>query len=204
MDYVIKNDKNVYIRLNQNGSPVTCSEREKTLFEYSKARNILENLSKTLRRLNFKVEPIPESIQTGKTDNENKVIQSEKYVVSDQITQWIEKFGICDDILKEAQIRKDELNKIISNYDRAVSNWLHEVEIEKKKNACKGYLKYSDIKDIVDKRRVAKDEWMVINKVLQMNFNSLDVETINRVVIGLTKRKFTYRLVEEDKTESVL
>lgn len=204
MDYVIKNDKNVYIRLNQNGSPVTCSEREKTLFEYSKARNILENLSKTLRRLNFKVEPIPEPIQTGKKDKENKVIQSEKYVVSDQITQWIEKFGICDDILKEAQIRKDELNKIISNYDRAVSNWLHEVEIEKKKNACKGYLKYSDIKDIVDKRRVAKDEWMVINKVLQMNFNSLDVETINRVVIGLTKRKFTYRLVEEDKTESVL
>ena len=204
MDYVIKNNKNVYIRLNQNGSPVTCSEHEKTLFEYSKARNILNNLPKTLQRLKFKVESIPDPIQIEKIGIENKVIQSENYIVSDQITKWIEKFGICDDILKEACIRKNELNNIISNYDRAVSNWLHEVEIEKKKNACKGYLKYSDIKDIVDKRRAAKDEWMIINNVLQMNFKNLDREIINKAVIGLAKRKFTYRIVEEDETESVL
>ena len=35
LDYVIKNHKNVYIRLNKNGAPVTCGEHEKTLFEYS-------------------------------------------------------------------------------------------------------------------------------------------------------------------------
>ena len=58
MDYVIKNRKGVYIRLNDNGTPVTCAEHEKSLFEQSKAKNIFDNLPKTLKRLNFKVEPI--------------------------------------------------------------------------------------------------------------------------------------------------
>ncbi|MDE6946368.1 MAG: hypothetical protein K2P14_04200 [Anaeroplasmataceae bacterium] len=205
MDYVIKNHKNVYIRLNKNGTPVTCTENEKTLFEESKAKNILDSLPKTLRRLNFKVKAVPNIIQSKpNTTSNSQVIQSESYIVSDRITQWIEKFGICDDILKEAHKRKEELNKIISNSDRAISNWLHEVELEKKKNACLGYLKYSDIKDIVDKRRLAKDEWIIINNILRMDFRNLDREVVNNAVIGLTKRKFTYRMVEEDETENVV
>ena len=114
------------------------------------------------------------------------------------------KHFIKDDILKEAKRRKDELNKIISNYDRAVSNWLHEVELEKKKDACGGYLKYKDIKEIVDKRRLAKDEWTIINNILRMDFRCLDREVVNNAVVGLTKRKFTYRVVEEEETENVM
>lgn len=205
MDYIIKNHKNLYIRLNKNGTPVTCAEHEKTLFEQLKAKNILDSLPKTLRKLKFKVEAIPD-IGQGKLNisTENKILQTDNYIVSDQIKQWIEKFGICDDILKEAKRRKDELNKIISNYDRAVSNWLHEVELEKKKNACGGYLKYKDIKEIVDKRRIAKDEWIIINNILRMDFRNLDREVVNNAVVGLTKRKFTYRVVEEEETENVV
>lgn len=60
MDYVIKNHKNVYIKLNQNGKAITCSESERGTFEESKAKNIIGSLPKTLKRLNFKVEPIPD------------------------------------------------------------------------------------------------------------------------------------------------
>lgn len=200
MNYVIKNHKDVYIRLNENGKPVTCSEHEKTIFEYSKAKNILDNLQKTLKKLRFKVEAVPETIVKENTSNnlEKKVIENDNYIVSDNILQWVEKFGICDDILKEAQKRKDELNKLMSNYDKAINNWLHEVELEKKKNACGGYLKYSDIKDIVDERRKVKDEWMIINNILRMDFRNLDREVVNKAVIGLANRKFTYRIVEEE------
>lgn len=66
MDYVIKNCKNVYIRLNKNGAPVTCVENEKTLFEELKARNILKCLPKTLKRLNFKIEAISDISKTKK------------------------------------------------------------------------------------------------------------------------------------------
>lgn len=110
MDYVIKNHKNLYIRLNKNGKPVTCTEYEKTLFEYSKAKNILDNLPKTLHRLNFRVEVVPDIVQdTHKMTQcnpsviENKIIQAEEYIISEQIKRWIEKFGICDDIIKEAK-----------------------------------------------------------------------------------------------------
>ena len=40
MNYVIKNHKNVYIRLNKNGVAVTCAEHEKTLFEEQKRKFI--------------------------------------------------------------------------------------------------------------------------------------------------------------------
>lgn len=207
MKYVIKNNKNVYIRLNKNGAPVTCIEHQKMLFEETKAKNILDNLPITLRRLNFKIEAIDDNFQKlSDTDVlvEKKVIEKENYIVPDNILQWIEKFGICDDILKEAQKRKDELNRVILNYDRAVSNWLHEIELEKKKNACGGYLKYKDIKEIVDKRRIAKDEWIIINNILRMDFRNLDREVVNNAVVGLAKRKFTYRVVEEDESENVM
>lgn len=47
----MKNNKNVYIRPKQNGLAVTCTEHDKALFEQSKAKKILGNLPKTLRRL---------------------------------------------------------------------------------------------------------------------------------------------------------
>ncbi len=79
MDYVIKNHKDVYIRLNNNGMPVTCAQHEKAIFEYSKAKNILDSLPKTLRRLNFKVEAV-----VGTVIKENKKL--EKKVIKRTIT----------------------------------------------------------------------------------------------------------------------
>ena len=70
MDYVIKNHKNVYIRLNSNGRPVTCEEHQKTLFEESKAKNILNTLPKTLKKLEFEIEVIPDIQQNKKVIGE--------------------------------------------------------------------------------------------------------------------------------------
>lgn len=37
-----------------------------------------------------------------------------------------------------------------------------------------------------------------------MDFRSLDREAVNKAVIGLAKRKFTYRIVEESETKNVV
>lgn len=206
MDYVIKNHKNLYIRLNKNGTPVTCAEHEKTLFEYSKAKNILDGLPKTLRRLSFKVEAIPDikpkEILNGNT--QKKVIEGSSYIVSDQIKQWIEKFGICDDILKEAQKRKDELNKALSEIDKEFVNIIHEIEFEGNVNLYGGWQERNKVKENREKRRHIKNEMLVLSSVLKMDFRNLDRNTIDKVVTGLTKRKFTYRVVEEEETENVV
>ena len=200
MDYVIKNHKNVYIRLNQNGRPVTCAEHERTLFEHSKAKNIFDSLPKTLRRLNFRVEAVPDIIQQPK----EKIIESNNYIVSDSLQQWIEKFGICDDILKEAEKRKDELNKELSNIDKQFSNLIHEIEFEGKVDLYGGWQERNKIKVNREKRRNIKDELLVISSVLRMDFRNLDRERIDKVIAGLASRKFTYRIVEEEGTESVM
>lgn len=48
MNYVIRNHKNLYIKLNENGVPLTCSDHEKGVFEYSKAVNITKSLKRSL------------------------------------------------------------------------------------------------------------------------------------------------------------
>lgn len=206
MDYVIKNHKNVYIRLNKNGTPVTCAEHEKTLFEYSKAKNILDGLPKTLRRLNFKVDPIPDIApkEEKKKDSEKKVIENDNYIVSNEILGWVEKFGICDDILKEAQKRKDELNKALSEIDKEFINIIHEIEFEGKIDLYGGWRERNILKENREKRRHIKDELLVISSVVKMDFRNLDRNTVNKVVAGLAKRKFTFRVVEKEEIENVM
>lgn len=202
LDYVIRNHKNVYIKLNKQGSPVTCTEQDKTCFEYSKANNILKSLPKTLKRLNFKVDPVPEIGSKESKSNKDVIIKDDKRVPN-EVTRWIEKFGICDDVIQEARERKEELVAALSNTDRELSNTLHKIELQKSKNACEGFKEYKALKELLEKRRNIKDELMIISDVLRMDFRNFDGESVNKAVTGLVNRKFTMRFVEEDDEDAV-
>ena len=163
-------------------------------------------MPKTLKKLNFIVEAIPD-IQPKEILNSNAekcVIEGGNYIVSDQIKQWVEKFGICDDILKEAQKRKKELNKALSEIDKEFINIIHEIEFEGKIDLYGGWQERNRVKENREKRRYIKNEMLVLSSVLKMDFRNLDRNTIDKVVTGLTKRKFTYRVVEEEETENVV
>lgn len=202
LDYIIKNFKNVYIRLNKNGAPVTCTENDKTIFEYSKAKNILDSLPKTLKRLNFIVLPISE-ISIGKDmTTKKKTIQSTNYVIPETIQNWVEKFGICDDILKEAIQRKEELYKLLSDVDKEFTNIVHEIEFEDAVDLYSGWKERNRVKENREKRRKIKDELLVLSSVVKMDFRNIDRETIEKVVAGLAKRKFTYRIIEDNEEEA--
>lgn len=205
MNYIIKNYKDVYIRLNENGRPVTCSEQDKSLFEQSKAKNILGSLPKNLKRMNFKVEAIPDIVskESRQLNQEQKVIQKENYIVSRNVTRWIEKFGICDDILTEAQQRKEELLTDLSNIDKEFSNIIHKIEFESKIDLYGGWLERNNIKANREKRRDIKDELLIISNVLRMDFRNLSSENVNKAIAGLASRKFTLRVVEEDEENVV-
>lgn len=110
MNYVIKNHKNLYIRLSENGKTITCSENDKGLFEYSKAKNILDSIPKTLKKLKFEVEAVPEiAPRNEKEIIKKEITKREEYVPSENITCWIEKFGTCADILDEARQTEERL-----------------------------------------------------------------------------------------------
>ena len=124
-------------------------------------------------------------------------------MVSNNITKWIEKFGICDDILKEAQKRKDELHRELTNIDRQFSNLVHQIELEGKVDLYGGWIERNKIKENREKRRDIKDELIIISNVLKMDFRNIDRNEINKAVEGLANRKFTYRIIEEDEANVV-
>lgn len=205
MDYVIKNHKNVYIKLNQNGTAITCPESEKGLFEESKAKNIVGSLPKTLKRLNFKVEPLPD-IWKNKNVIGEKDNKREKHIISENITRWVEKFGKCGDILSEAEEREKQLLKDLKDNDKELIDILHIIEIEKPKDMFSGWQLYKRIRSNRVERRDIKDEFLIVENVLNQikNISCLHREKIQKAINGLFSRKYTFRIVEEDDTENVM
>lgn len=195
MDYVIKNNNNVFIKLNENGQPVTCVENVRGIFEYSKAKNIAANLPKTLKRMHFTVKAVPEITQQ-KQETRQETIITEDYEIPESVSRWLDKFGICEDIISEARTERDELESKLSNIDKEISNILHSIELEKSKNAYQGYLEYKKMKSVLERRRNIKDEKMILEHILKMNFSSFDADQIDKAIKGLANRKFKLRMVE--------
>ena len=195
MDYCIKNSKNVYLKLNDNGAPVACNESVKGVFEYSKARNIINCLPKTLRKMNFKVVAILEPI-----NKESKVIETSDYKVSDNIIRWVDKFGTCADILAEAKEREYELIAALDNADKELLDLLHIIEIEQSKDMFSGWKIYKNIKKNREKRRNIKDELLIVENVLrEIDPSCMQRERVQKAVNGLFERKYTFRIVEDEE-----
>ena len=153
----------------------------------------------------FRVEPVPEiqSKDSEKEMTEPIVIKNENYIVSENITRWIEKFGMCDDILKEARERKVELISELSNVDKEISNIIHQIELEESVDLYKGWLEMNQIKAAREKRRIIKDELIIISSVLKADFRNLDRNNVRKSVEGLSNRKFTLRIIEDGDEDAV-
>lgn len=210
MDYVIKSRKGVYIKLNENGAPVTCSDHEKGIFEYSKAMNITNSLKKSLKKLNFKVEPLPDITPQINKEVINifkrKVIENSDYEVSENVTKWIDRFGSCYDVLKDAEQTLKKLVVELENCDNELLDILHSIELETPKDLYGGWQMYKTIRENRKRRRNIKDETLIINDVLEeIKPDCLDRERIKRAVDGLIGRKYTFRVIEmEDDTKNVV
>lgn len=201
MDYMIVNpSKSVYIRLD-NGRPVTCGKSELQRFEYSKARNIVSNLPKTMHKFHFQVKAIPEIPPPRKPKDEvrkERYLQK-TYVISNEVQGWLDRVRQCNGLATDASKRKSELVHDLSNIDLELSNCLHEIELSGNMNACDGYKEYKRTKLILEKRRVIKDELSVVDCILNCNLASMASDRVQKVVDGLHKRKFTFREVDLDK-----
>lgn len=210
MDYVIKSRKGVYIKLNENGAPVTCPDHEKCIFEYSKAMNIAKSLKKSLKKLNFKVEPLPEITPQSNKELVNiikrKVIESSHYEISQNVTRWIDRFGSCYDALKDAEQVLKNLVVELEACDNELLDILHIIELESSKDLYGGWQIYRAIRENRKRRRNIKDETVIINNVLEeIKPDCLDRERIKRAIDGLIGRKYTFRVIEvEERTENVV
>lgn len=211
MDYLITNpSKKVFIRLDNNGRPETCDRKTAQKFECSKAKNIVEHLPKTLKRFHFKTQAIPEiTSQVNKNivkEMEKNIIQENvDYEVTENITQWLDKFGTCADVLEEAKERQKLLLQQLEDIDNKLLDILHIIELELPKDLYHGWLLYKEIKANRKNRRVIKDELIIIQDVLErVNSFWLSRERIQKAVDGLFKRKYRFRIVDEEEVQDAM
>ena len=195
MDYIIRNSNNLYIKLNENGQPVTCGNSQKQLFEYSKAKNICGSLPKTIKKLNFFVEALPDISIKDISANE----EINTYEPSENVTRWINLLGQCEDVLNEASQRDDELNGELSNVDLKLQDILHTIELSDKCDMYKSWQMINEIRDLRKQRRNIKDEKLVLSGIKTQGITYLSRTSVKKCVDGLSKRKYRIRIVEEEE-----
>ena len=195
MDYIIRNNNNLYIKLNENGQPVTCGNSQKQLFEYSKAKNICGSLPKTIKKLNFFVEALPDISIKDISANE----EINTYEPSENVTRWINLLGQCEDVLNEASQRDDELNGELSNVDLKLQDILHTIELSDKCDMYKSWQMINEIRQLRKQRREIKDEKLVLSGIKSQGIKYLNRQSVQKCVDGLSKRKYRIRIVEEDE-----
>ena len=195
MDYIIRNSNNLYIKLNENGQPVTCGNSQKQLFEYSKAKNICGSLPKTIKKLNFFVEALPDISIKDISANE----EINTYEPSENVTRWINLLGQCEDVLNEASQRDDELNGELSNVDLKLQDILHTIELSDKCDMYKSWQMINEIRQLRKQRREIKDEKLVLSGIKSQGITYLSRSSVQKCVDGLSKRKYRIRIVEEEE-----
>ena len=196
LDYIIRNSGGLYIRLNENGTPVTCSELQKGLFECSKANNICNSLPKPLKKFNFFVEAVPE---IHSKIQEQQVIDANTYKPSENVTRWINELGRCEDILSEASNRYEELNGELSDVDLKLQDLLHNIELSDKCDMYKSWQMINEIRLLRKQRRNIKDEKLVLSGIKSQGITYLSRNSLQKCVDGVSKRKYRIRIVEEEE-----
>ena len=196
LDYIIRNKSGLYVKLNENGTPETCNESQRGLFECSKANNICNSLPKQLKKFNFFVEAVPE-IQP-KIDEQN-VITTNTYVPSENVTRWIEKLGQLEDVLSEVSERYEELNGELSDVDLKLQDILHTIELSKRCDMYTAWETINCIRELRKKRREIKDEKLVLSGIKTQGITYLSRTSVKKCVDGLSKRKYRIRIVEEEE-----
>ena len=196
LDYIIRNKSGLYVKLNENGTPETCNESQRGLFECSKANNICNSLPKQLKKFNFFVEAVPEI--PPKVD-EQKVITTNTYVPSENVTRWIEKLGQLEDVLTEVNERDEELNGELSDVDLKLQDILHNIELCNKCDMYTAWETINCIRELRKKRREIKDEKLVLSGIKTQGITYLSRASVKKCVDGLSKRKYRIRIVEEEE-----
>ena len=186
--------------MNENGQPVTCGNSQKQLFEYSKAKNICGSLPKTIKKLNFFVEALPDISIKDISANE----EINTYEPSENVTRWINELGRCEDILNEASQRDDELNGELSNVDLKLQDILHTIELSDKCDMYKAWQMINEIRDLRKKRRNIKDEKLVLSGIKSQGITYLNRKSVQKCVDGLSNRKYKIRIVEEEDEDGDL
>lgn len=173
---------------------VTCPVTQATPLYYKKACNVLRSLPKTLKQFDYKVEPIHIPVESLKPSSDIKtVIESKGLQICTEAKTWLDRIVSLSNLAKDARARQIELCIAQSELDKRKVNLEHDIELTEKVNACDGYKKYKELKNLLEERRKVKDELFVVGTILGSKLDSIADESVEKSTEKFTNRKFTYR-----------
>ena len=146
--------------------------------------------------MNLRVEAIPE---IPPKVEEQKVVTTNTYTPSENVTRWIEKLGQLEDVLTEVSERDEELNGELSDVDLKLQDILHNIELSKRCDMYTAWETINCIRELRKKRREIKDEKLVLSGIKTQGITYLSRTSVKKCVDGLSKRKYRIRIVEEDE-----
>ena len=146
--------------------------------------------------MNFRVEAIPD---IPPKVEEQKVVTTNTYAPSENVTRWIEKLCQLEDVLNEASQRDDELNGELSNVDLKLQDILHNIENTEKCDMYSAWQTMNEIRKLRKERRQIKDEKLILSGIKTQGITYLNRKSVQKCVDGLSKRKYRIRIVEEEE-----
>lgn len=206
MEYAIGNNNGVYIRID-DGQLITCSKGARGTWSKRKAENILDHLPKSMRRLHFKLECIPDikietPVERIVKATKTSIKGNDGYEIAESVKSWVDKFGECERILSDAAKRYKELELELKRADEELIDILHEIELEKPVDLYRGWIFYKRIRTNRKNRRNLKDEMVIIHNVIaEVDTTKVSKERTQKAIDGLFNRKYTYRIVEVENGE---
>ena len=190
MQYIICSNGN-YLCQNRKGKwSVVYNIDEATKWdEFNKANNVVNTNCRQiegLKDLIWEVKNVSEKIKI-------ESITDTSIVSKCDVLEKVKEIHAVTNELKE---RKTYLLEELSNIDLEIVDIEHAAEFYNL-NASQGYKLYRLLHDSRVKRRGVKDELQKINFALGSSIGNLDLENLERSILGLDNRKYTPRINKE-------
>ncbi len=195
--------------------PVRNQSLADTWEQRVKAQNILKNgLCKKDKKRFHIIEiddgkGISESLHKNVTVSEmnsNDVVQdlhidkvkelSENLEENSQMDKWKTGINTMTDFVLDAEARKDELNKEMSDIDKEITDIQHYIELNNL-NAYQGFLAYKMLQGRLRKRRKIKNELHVLSQLGSCKIDSAMLIDVQNAIKELDNKTYTPRILME-------
>lgn len=197
LSYIITNrKKGLYICLNDKGQAETCSKEKAQRFDDIKARHILQNLPKRMKRNNFRLEPVADEKKTipiQKIKRESINNGTKKVTESINIKYWVDKIVNLNGLSEDAESKKKELKIQLRDLEDEQQDLLHYIEFANF-NAVQGWKIAHDLKICRNKRRKIKNELEVIQFILNHEIDSFAYGKIMEKIATIDQKIYCPRI----------
>lgn len=198
MDSFVITDGNRFMYENAQGKYIPAHTLDMAdTFTRDKANIVLNTyIPKSLRK-NYRVEKIHIEEESPKTEDIYKRIiapvtkqdiESNRIKVSEleKVSSLLTKLNDVNKSLEYLSVRKAELSSELSKVDREISDWMHYIEF-KSFNACQGYIAAKSLSECRKRRRMIKDEFIVLKEISSTVCN-IDMSKIDNIIKSMDHR----------------